>query len=76
MTSGCCNDGVVPVDRLARISCPVLATAGGASPAWAPAVAETIAAAASDGEWRLLEGLGHNVPIDVLAPLLRERFLA
>ena len=33
-----CNDGVVPVDRLARISCPVLATAGGASPDWAPAV--------------------------------------
>ena len=27
-----CNDGIVPVDRLARISCPVLATAGGASP--------------------------------------------
>ena len=71
-----CNDGVVPVDRLARISCPVLATAGGASPDWAPAVAETVAAAASDGEWRLLVGLGHNVPIDVLAPLLREQFLA
>ena len=70
-----CNDGVVPVDRLARISCPVLATAGGASPAWAPAVAETIAGAVVDGEWRVLEGLGHNVPPDVLAPLLRERFL-
>jgi pimeloyl-ACP methyl ester carboxylesterase len=71
-----CNDGIVPVDRLTRISCPVLATAGGASPDWAPAVAQAIAQAVQDGEWRRLEGLGHNVPVDVLAPLLRERFLA
>lgn len=71
-----CNDGVAPVDRLGRISCPVLATAGGASPAWAPAVAQTVAATVADGEWRLLEGLGHNVPPDVLAPLLRESFLS
>ena len=71
-----CNDGAVPVDRLAGISCPVLATAGGASPDWAPAVAQAIAGAVKDGEWRLLEGLGHNVPPEVLAPLLRERFLA
>ena len=71
-----CNDGVVPVDRLAQISCPVLATAGGASPAWASTVAETIAGAVGHGEWRVLEGLGHNVPAEVLGPLLRERFLA
>jgi pimeloyl-ACP methyl ester carboxylesterase len=70
-----CNDGVVPVDRLGRISCPVLATAGGASPTWAPAVARTIAGAVNEGEWRTLEGLGHNVPVEVLGPLLRERFL-
>ncbi len=71
-----CNDGIVPVERLARISCPVLATAGGASPAWAPAVAQTIARGVQSGAWRLLEGLGHNVPPEVLAPLLRERLLA
>ena len=71
-----CNDGVVPVERLAQISCPVLATASSASPAWAPAVAETIAGAVADGEWRSHDGIGHNVPAEVLAPLLRDRFLA
>jgi pimeloyl-ACP methyl ester carboxylesterase len=69
-----CNDGVVPVQRLAQISCPVLATAG-LSTAWAPAVAQTIAEAVPAGEWRLLDGVGHNLPVEVLAPLLREFFL-
>lgn len=70
-----CNDGVVPVQRLAQISCPVLATAGGLSTAWAPAAAQTIAEAVPAGEWRLLDGVGHNLPVEVLAPLLREFFL-
>ena len=69
-----CNRGAVPAQRLGQIDCPVLVTAGGLSPGWARETAETIAAAVGDGEWRLLPGVGHAVPTDVLAPLLRERF--
>jgi pimeloyl-ACP methyl ester carboxylesterase len=69
-----CNLGVVPVERLRRISCPVLATAGSLSPAWAVEAAQTIAGAVPDGGWRLLDGQAHNVAPDVLASLIRERF--
>jgi pimeloyl-ACP methyl ester carboxylesterase len=69
-----CNVGVVPVERLTRISCPVLATAGSLSPSWALEVAQSVADAVSDGEWRVLDGQAHNVAPDVLASLMRERF--
>ena len=69
-----CNVGVVPVERLTRISCPVLATAGSLSPSWALEVAQSVANAVSDGEWRVLDGQAHNVAPDVLASLMRERF--
>jgi pimeloyl-ACP methyl ester carboxylesterase len=69
-----CNLGVVPVGRLSRISCPVLATAGSLSPGWALATVQAIAGAVPDGEWRLLDGQAHNLAPDVLALLMRERF--
>jgi pimeloyl-ACP methyl ester carboxylesterase len=69
-----CNLGVVPVERLSQISCPVLATAGSLSPGWALDAVQTIAGAVPDGEWRLLDGQAHNVAPDVLASLMRERF--
>jgi pimeloyl-ACP methyl ester carboxylesterase len=69
-----CNRGVVPVERLSQISCPVLATAGSLSPAWALEAAQTIAGSVADGEWRALEGQAHNVAPEILAALMRERF--
>ncbi len=69
-----CNLGLVPVDRLSQISCPVLATAGSLSPGWALEVVQEIAGAVPDGEWRLLDGQAHNVAPAALASLVRERF--
>lgn len=69
-----CNEGVVPDQRLAQIGCPVLATAGGLSPAWAPAAARAVAIAVPAGEWRLLDGQAHGVETNLQAALLRERF--
>ena len=68
-----CNDGHVPADRLAKISVPLLAVAGGASP-WAAPVAAAIAAAAPHGRQRVLEGEGHAVADDALAGVLTEFF--
>ncbi len=70
-----CNDGSVPLDRLAKISAPVLALAGGASPAWAREGAHAIAAAVPNGQARVLEGQGHGVADEVLIPVLKESFI-
>ena len=72
---GLCNGGSVPVDRLAKISVPTLALAGGASPVWAQKAADAIAAAAPNGEACVLEGQGHGVADDVLIPVLTEFFV-
>ena len=69
------NEGVVPVEALRAIACPVLGTAGSLSPPWATASVRTVAEAVPDGEWRVLEDQAHNVAPDALASVLRERFL-
>ena len=69
-----CNDGSVPVDRLAKISAPTLVMAGGASPAWARGGARTIAAAVPNGQARVLEGQGHGAADDMIIPVLTEFF--
>jgi pimeloyl-ACP methyl ester carboxylesterase len=69
------NEGVVPVQRLGAIACPVLGTTGGLSAPWAAASVRAVAEAVPDGAWRVLEGQSHNLAPDVLASLLRERFL-
>jgi hypothetical protein len=71
-----CNEGVVPVERLAGIQSPVLATTGSLSPGWAATAVRTIAGAVQHGDWRVLEGQSHNLAPDVLAPLLRDFFAA
>lgn len=71
---GLCNDGSVPADRLANISAPALALAGGTSPAWAHEGAQAIAAAVQDGRARVLDGQGHGVADEVLIPVLTEFF--
>jgi pimeloyl-ACP methyl ester carboxylesterase len=69
------NEGVVPVGRLHAIACPVLGTTGSLSPPWAAASVRAVAEAVPDGEWRVLDDQAHNIAPDVLASVLRERFL-
>jgi pimeloyl-ACP methyl ester carboxylesterase len=69
------NGGEVPAERLSAIACPVLGTTGSLSAPWAEASVRAVAEAVQDGEWRVLEGQSHNVAPDVLAAVLRERFL-
>jgi hypothetical protein len=54
----------------------VLGTAGSLSAPWAAASVRAIAEAVPDGEWRELQDQTHTVAPDVLAALVRERFLA
>ena len=67
-----CNEGSIPSERLAKIAAPVLALAGGASPAWAANGARAIAADVQNGQDQVLEGQGHAVGDDVLVPILLE----
>lgn len=68
------NSGRVPAERIASITAPVLAVAGGASPAWMREAARAIAAAAPRGTYRNLPDQNHMVEPQVLAPLLTEFF--
>jgi pimeloyl-ACP methyl ester carboxylesterase len=70
------NEGVLPTQRLGEIACPVLGTAGGLSPAWAAESVRAVASAVKDGEWRELKGQTHTVAPEVLASVLRERFVS
>jgi pimeloyl-ACP methyl ester carboxylesterase len=70
------NEGVVPTDRLSRVTSPVLATAGGLSAPWALAAVKAVAAAVADGEWRIIDGVGHGVPPEIMAGVLRDFFVA
>ncbi|MGW0820802.1 alpha/beta fold hydrolase [Streptomyces sp. NPDC002845] len=68
------GDGPVPRDRLASITVPVLALAGGDSPAWMRQAAHAIAEAAPEGTYQSLEGQTHMVDPVALAPVLAEFF--
>jgi pimeloyl-ACP methyl ester carboxylesterase len=68
------NNGAVPADRVAKITVPVLALAGGASPAWARQVPEAIAHAVPNGQSRVLADQSHGVADAVLIRLLQEVF--
>ncbi|MBX6382061.1 MAG: alpha/beta hydrolase [Microbispora sp.] len=64
----------LPAERLAGITIPTLALAGGNSPEWlrqgAKAVSETI----RNAEYRVLEGQAHDVSPEALAPVLKDFF--
>ncbi|MFF1724994.1 alpha/beta fold hydrolase [Streptomyces sviceus] len=66
--------GLVPRDRLASVSVPVLAVAGGASPEWMREGTRAVAEAAPKGSYRVLEGQTHMVDPTALAPVLTEFF--
>ncbi|MGW1726105.1 alpha/beta fold hydrolase [Streptomyces sp. NPDC002306] len=70
------GDGLVPRDRLASLTVPVLAVAGGASPRWLRAATRAVAESAPRGAYRVLEGQTHMVDPDALAPVLAEFFTA
>jgi pimeloyl-ACP methyl ester carboxylesterase len=68
------GDGLVPRERLASVSVPVLAVAGGASPDWLQEATRAVAEAAPKGSYRNLEGQTHMVDPNALAPVLAEYF--
>ncbi|MEU6668789.1 alpha/beta hydrolase [Streptomyces sp. NPDC046727] len=68
------GDGLLPRDRVAAISVPVLAVAGGASPEWMHRANQAVAEAAPQGTYRVLPGQTHMVEPDVLGPVLAEFF--
>ncbi|MFF3503090.1 alpha/beta fold hydrolase [Streptomyces sp. NPDC003247] len=70
------GDGLVPRRRLASLGVPVLAVAGGASPAWLREAARAVADAVPHGTYRTLEDQTHMVDPNVLAPVLAEFFAA
>jgi pimeloyl-ACP methyl ester carboxylesterase len=70
------GDSSVPAEQAAAVKVPVLALAGGASPAWMQQAARTIADAAPNGRFGLLEGQTHEVAAEALAPVLIEFFTA
>ncbi|MFF2203673.1 alpha/beta fold hydrolase [Streptomyces sp. NPDC058145] len=68
------GDGLLPRERLAAVSVPVLSVAGGASPGWLREAAEAVARTVPRGTYRTLEGQTHAVEPEVLAPVLAEFF--
>ncbi|AKJ10641.1 hydrolase [Streptomyces incarnatus] len=66
------GDGLLPGDRLAEISVPVLAVAGGASPEWMHRASQAVAEAVPQGTYRVLPGQTHMVEPEVLGPVLAE----
>ncbi|BCM69635.1 MULTISPECIES: alpha/beta fold hydrolase [Streptomyces] len=68
------GDGLLPRARLAGISVPVLAVAGGASPEWMHRASQAVAEAVPQGTYRVLPGQTHMVEPDVLGPVLAEFF--
>ncbi|MEV6836504.1 alpha/beta hydrolase [Streptomyces sp. NPDC051133] len=64
------GDGLLPRDRLAGISVPVLVVAGGASPDWMREANREISRAVPEAAYRVLEGQTHMVEPDVLGPVL------
>jgi pimeloyl-ACP methyl ester carboxylesterase len=64
------GDSAVPTDVLDRVEIPVLALGSTASIPWLPAAAQAAAAAVPDGRFQAVDGVFHNAPPEVLAPVL------
>jgi pimeloyl-ACP methyl ester carboxylesterase len=68
------DDASVPIERAARVAVPALVMDGGASYPFMHVAAVALANAMPYGQHRTLEGQGHEVDVDVLAPVLVEFF--
>ncbi|MGW1007081.1 alpha/beta fold hydrolase [Streptomyces sp. NPDC002520] len=66
------GDGLLPRERLAAVSVPLLSVAGGASPAWMREAALAVAEAVPRGTYLKLEGQTHMVEPGVLGPVLAD----
>ena len=64
------GDYSIPTERASSVKVPTIVLAGGADFPWMPETAQTLAAAMPNGEYRRLEGQGHDVDMAVLAPEL------
>ncbi len=72
--AACMGDSSVPAEQAAAVMVPVLALAGGASPAWMQRAARAVADAAPNARYGILEGQTHDVAAEALAPVLIEFF--
>lgn len=68
-------DGVPPADRLGRIEVPVLLLGSNASWPWMQDAVRAAAACLAESQVRMLDGGVHDVPPEMLAPVL-VKFLA
>lgn len=68
------SGNLLPAERWAAMTAPVLVMDGGASPGWIRHTAETLADALPYGEHRSLLGQTHSAAPDVLAPELEQFF--
>jgi pimeloyl-ACP methyl ester carboxylesterase len=64
------TDGGVPVGELNTINAPVLIMGGGNSPAWFRRSVAEQAAAIPGAQLKTVDGYDHNVPPEVIAPIL------
>ena len=68
------GDSSVPTEQATVVKAPMLALAGGASPAWMQQAAQAIADAAPNARAGILEGQTHEVAAEAIAPVLIEFF--
>jgi pimeloyl-ACP methyl ester carboxylesterase len=61
-------------EKIAEISVPTLAMAGGKSPNWMHHASKKVAETVKDGSFRVIPGQDHNLGAKALAPVLRETF--
>jgi len=70
------GDYSLPSERAASVNVPTLVIDGGASFDWMRDTAQALADTIPDGQHRTMEGQTHDVAPEVLAPVLKEFFLA
>lgn len=68
------GDYRIPIDRAAGVTVPTLVIAGGADMPWMRDTATALADALPQGRATLLDGQGHDVDVEVLAPVLKGFF--
>ena len=70
------TDQGIPADEQAKITVPVLVMGGARSPDWFKRTVAATAAATPGARLLMVEGQDHNVPAEVISPVLTEFFLS
>lgn len=68
------DDGAVPVARLGSIGVPTLVVGGGESESWALRAVDAVVAAVPNATRHVVDGQGHGVADEAIAPVLEEFF--